>query len=490
MPIINHHSHNTHTPLLTWGLVSFAALSVFAFFQLLFPYTLRHKEQAMFFIADSQWLSSTFGSAFPRPFVSVLGDFLTQFFYYPYIGPLAVSLLVTLIAVVFCNALRQLRVPLWLAIIFSALVMVCECCRICGMEYPIASTIQLLLWSVALWCASSVASHFLFPKHNTFFVVFNSRHLTLVFVALLCLYIGGMSLLPEAKWWNTPKRHIERLLAIDSNAYYGNWTKVEDLSAPMLDYPIALYYNNLAKASQGRLPDDMMQQPMVGASRLFLPVDSHGNYVNFTAANEAWYAIGDMTTAEHATILGMIFSPRHLASRNMRRLAQIAMRRGDEKGAMKYLRLLSRNAVHGSWAKRQMQHDLQPSALGDTLSLTDEYAAPLRNLLNHDAGNAIARDYLLCYDLLTHNLQDFTADVNRYGCDPGHRLYEEAMLVVMQFEPLLRDTWHHLVSESAYRDFISFNAAFEASHGSAKALAPQFRNTYWYFLHFHDLKDK
>ena len=41
---------------------------------------------------------------------------------------------------------------------------------------------------------------------------------------------------------------------------------------------------------------------------LFLPVAPHSTYLTIYAANEVWFALGDMTMAEHAAILGMIFS--------------------------------------------------------------------------------------------------------------------------------------------------------------------------------------
>lgn len=467
-----------------WILAVVSAVCIFAFFELLFPYTLRHKEQTMIFIANSAWFDLHYQDLGLQKWIAIAGDFLMQFFYYPHIGPLTVSLLVTLVGVVVYRAARLFNAPIWIAALVSALAIGWECCRICGLEYPVSSTLQLLLWVMAIWCVARMLKSVCADRAREHGKSQIAKAALLGTIAICCIACGGVSLLPNAKWWNTPRHNIEELLAIDCNAYYGNWQEVETLAEPMMDYPIAHYYYNLAKAVQGRLADGLMDQPMTGTSRLFMPVNESGNYVNFTAAGEAWWAIGDMTTAEHATMLGMIFSPRHQASRNMKRLAQIAMRRNDEAGAQKYMRLLSQSMVHGGWTEKQSLNDYKPFTLSDTLSLTAEYPATLRNLLNNDKSNAVALDYLLCYDLLDHNLEGFTNDVQAYGCPLGHRLYEEAMLVVMQIRPEMRESWQKLVPETTYQDFMEFNRAFEATHGNAKAMYGKFRSTYWYYLQF------
>lgn len=463
-----------------------AAISVFAFFEVLFPYTLRHKEQTIFLLLDKTWIDMHYHEPGLQKWLAVAGDYIQQFFFYACVGAMLMSVLVTLIGIVLYKAIRQMKAARWIAMPIAATVMVWECCRICGEEYPIGSTLQLLLWAMALWAFVKSLKKWKNPESNHDKTRQMAESVTLLVMMVACLVVGGFSLLPKAKWWNIPRRNIERLYAIDSNAYYGDWKTVESLSATMLDYPIAQYYHNLAKACQGRLAERLMEQPMRGTSRLFLPVDQNGNHVQFTAANEVWWMVGDMTTAEHAAILGMIFSPRHAGSRNIRRLAQIAMRRGDQEGAMKYLRLLDKSPVHSRWAKKQMQTELSPYTLHDTLSLTGEHSATLRNLLDHNHKNTVARDYLLCYDLLSHNLQAFTDDALRYGCPNGQRLYEEAMLVVMQINPEMREKWQPMVAESTYRDFVRFNQTFEQSKGNGKMMYNEFHNTYWYYLQFHD----
>ena len=58
--------------------------------------------------------------------------------------------------------------------------------------------------------------------------------------------------------------------------------------------------------------------------------------------------------AEHAAILGMIFSPHHTGARAVKRLAEINLVNGDEAAAMKYLRLLQKTMCYRDWAERRI----------------------------------------------------------------------------------------------------------------------------------------
>lgn len=97
-------------------------------------------------------------------------------------------------------------------------------------------------------------------------------------------------------------------LALDSEMYFGRSEKVRKLLAEG-EYrsPFTAYYYNLLNAQQDRLPDRLMDGYQPASQGLFLPVAPHSTYLTIYAANEVWFALGDMTMAEHAAILGMIF---------------------------------------------------------------------------------------------------------------------------------------------------------------------------------------
>ncbi len=101
----------SHSSILGMTLTILAAVSVFAFFELLFPYTLRHKEQTMFLLLNDTWIDLHYRDLGLQKCIAVAGDWLMQLFYYPYIGALIVSVVLTTIGIVLYHAARRLHAP-------------------------------------------------------------------------------------------------------------------------------------------------------------------------------------------------------------------------------------------------------------------------------------------------------------------------------------------------------------------------------------------
>ena len=83
--------------------------------------------------------------------------------------------------------------------------------------------------------------------------------------------------------------------------------------------------------SRTGLPDPADGWLSTGFARAVSARGPHSTYLTIYAANEVWFALGDMTMAEHAAILGMIFSPHHTGARAVKRLAEINLVNGDER---------------------------------------------------------------------------------------------------------------------------------------------------------------
>lgn len=291
-------------------------------------------------------------------------------------------------------------------------------------------------------------------------------------------------------WWeplwlvmqSEPSAVSEQLLAVDCEAYHHNWAKVQQLTMQDNGSSYLAYYHNLAMAYQGSLADSLMHHYAPFERALFLPVDDKGSYQLFLAAGEAWWAVKDYTMAEHATMLGMIFSPRHTGTRALRRLAEINIAQGDSAAAAKYLRILKKCPQHRKWADAHMQslHGLQLHDAQDTLRLSLQYQKSLRNILDNDPNNFLAHEYLLCLDLLVKDLTGFRLDVEQYGYTSS-RLYEEAILILMINDEALREAWHNRVATTTYKDFTSFNNIMNQGN---RELLKSFRHTYWYYYQF------
>lgn len=134
-------------------------------------------------------------------------------------------------------------------------------------------------------------------------------------VGLTGKHIGGIVRLLAVWLWRLVVTMVQYArfragisLALDSEMYFGRSEKVRKLLVEG-EYrsPFTAYYYNLLNAQQNRLPDRLMDGYQPASQGLFLPVAPHSTYLTIYAANEVWFALGDMTMAEHAAILGMIF---------------------------------------------------------------------------------------------------------------------------------------------------------------------------------------
>ncbi len=456
------------------------AVSCLVFFQCFYPYHLQHREQTMLFLCNADYIAQQYPIG-QRGFLSrLIGDFLQQFFYYLGAGPAIVTVLLTLIGVAAYQSVRgffggsRSIIP---AYVVAIVLVLWEGSRECLPEYPLAATVQVLGWLLLCWLSTLPKT----PEGK------QALSVPCILAGGILFNIGGLE---NTKLYGKPDMTLEHQLALDVEASYGHWDKVEELTQENLPYNIDIYYHNLAKAMKNQLPQGLFERYQNGADGLFMPVNENGNFFLFSAAGEAWWALGDLTMAEHATMLGMIFSPRHTGTRNLRRLAEINLAKGDQPAAMKYLRLLQQTIAHRGWAKTRMEqtaptdYQTEMQSASDTLRLATQIQRSLRNLLDSHPNNLRATQYLLCLDLLYKDMISFADDIERYGFGSHERTYEEAMLVVMASRPEMRDKWHDFVSNATYNDFQEYNKLYEQSKGNPKIIKPKFGLTFWYYMHF------
>jgi len=479
--------YNVHNRITSIAVTLLGGTAMLLFFLLILPYHLRHREQTMLFLNNWDWICEQYLTQRHGGPVRLAGDWLQQWFYYIGAGPAIVTALLLILGYEVFRLLGYegfrflgYEVIKFLGYLLAIAVVLWEAGRECLPEYPVASTLQVIGWIALL-----------------LLVVRMRGWLRRGVVAVLALVVGCWALdyepLPNTRAWGKPNLALEHQFALDVEASFGNWRRVELLAQEGKgDYNVEIYYRNLAWAQRGVLADSLLAHTQNGTEGLLIPVNDQGNYFLFAAAGEAWWALDDLTMAEHATLLGLIFSPRHTGSRCLRRLAEINLKNGDTAAAEKYLRLLRQSPVHHQWAKRQginaktdathIGNEPTPSGNADTLRLQGENQLCLRGLLDANPNNLLARQYLLCYDLMALDLIGFAADVEHYGCPTGIRAYEEAMLVIMTNRPELRESWQPMVREATYRDFLVFNEAIEQSGGRLAPLASRFGHSYWYYL--------
>lgn len=289
---------------------------------------------------------------------------------------------------------------------------------------------------------------------------------------------------------------IENVLGLVLEAIDGNWEKVEEMTSGSRKSEIAAYYHNLAMAMKGCLADSLMYYYQPFERALFMPIGDESTQLKIAARSEAWYRLGEMTMAEHAAMLAQSFSPGHYGVPYLKRLAQVNLVTGQEEAARKYLRLLSDEPGCEKWVAdrmpgqqseevkehlRQMRY-LLPTQ--DVVHSQSQYRVVLRNLLASNPDNQIARQYLLCYDLLLKDLKNFVQDY-----DPSvdrSRLYDEAILIYLALrnEVTPQNLSYYRISREVFQDFNGYDQLSVLSQGAMAPMQKKYGNTYWFFYQY------
>lgn len=488
-----------HRLLKRGGPMLLLAAALFLFFFWRMPYHLFHKEQTQLFLCNGVFVADYFRH--PASLARLAGDYLTQYYYYIGAGPLILALAVGAWGLVVRALLRPwLHGWAWMAALAAV---AWEAGRQSALTYPLSGTLSLAgAGCVLLLCRRS------WRRGRASGRGLPGRCLLAAF-----LLAAGWWLFGCGEWkvlWYWPDARREYLLALDSETYFGNRVRLKRLlegeegDAQRADVS---YFRNLQLSADGCLPDRLLAFYQPFQYGLFLPVSPQSDYIHIYSANEAWFALGDMTMAEHAAMLGMIFSPRHTGTRAMRRLAEINLINGDEAAALKYLRLLRQTACHRQWAEQRWPGRQTPAVrrwleekrrllpAGDTLRSASDNPRSLRLLLEEGGAgrNPRAADYLLCHDLLVKDIESFVCDYRAYAARrPACRLYAEAWLVWLAARgKLVRgEELPVAIPAEVATEFRDYTRLYEQHRGDGRFLKERYGGTYWFYYHYATRKMK
>ena len=401
-----------------------AFLGSFCFFQFAYPYHLMRREQLNLFLYDGDYLAETYrGTGWLARFV---GDFLEQFFHLPVAGPLIVALLLTAIGWAAYRLCRRFM-GTWPSLAAGALLFAWSLLRETGNLYQTRYTLVVLGFLVLVLLALQCRKTWL------------QAVAAMAFLAAGVWALGSPYHPDYGKLWGTPKLDYERMIGLDVETARENWDKVLELSKVDLYMEEASYCYNLAQAMKGKLGDKMLDHSQNHQSTLLFPVSSDRAVFSNTLAGEAWFQLGDMTVAEQSAITSLQASPKRTGARFLVRLARVNLVTGEEAAARKYLDILSRTLFYGKWARSMMpgrQDEPTRQQLAEThaklmrndfIHQSEDPRTVLQALLEADPDNALAREYLMCYNLMCYDLDGF---IQEYAKDlPKARLYHEAVLI-------------------------------------------------------------
>ena len=442
-------------------------LAPFAFFQFAYPYHLMRREQMNLFLFDGDYIRQTYrGAGWLARFLS---DFLEQFFLSPVPASLLVALLLTGIGVVVYRICRHF-LGKWPSLAVATLFFVWSFLRETSNLYQTRYTLVVLGYLscvlLALQCRKGG---------------------TKALAGILLLAIGSWALASPfhkhyGKLWSVPKFDYERVIGLDVETSLENWDKVLQLSKVDLYMEEASYCYNLALAMKGRLGDDLFNHSQNHHYTLLSPASSDQTVLTNTMAGEAWFHLGDMTQAEQSTITSLQASPKHTGTRFLVRLARVNLISGEDVAAMKYLSLLSKTLFYGKWA-RSMMLGRQDEAVRkqieaararllrkDFVHQSERPRDILQGLLEADPANSLARNYLLCYDLMCYDLDRFMADYEQERINA--RIYHEAILIWLSQNNRL--TPEQVRSYGV--DLSTVDRMDRFGRNPAK-----YKNTYWYY---------
>ena len=460
--------HTKESPFRT-GLVAavLAFLGSWSFFLFAYPYHLMRREQQNLFLFDGVHIRETYrGMGFLGRFVS---DFLEQFFLVAVPASLIVALLLTGIGVVVFRICRHF-LGKWPSLGVATLFFIWSFLRETGNLYLTRYTVATLALLSLVLLALQFKNAWLKPMA------------AVLLVGCGIWAFGSPVHKVYGKAWSVPQFKYERVLGLDTEACREHWDKVLQLSKVDLYTEEASYCYNLALAMKGRLGDDLFDHSQNYHYSLLFPASSDQTVMTNAMAGEAWFQLGDMTVAEQSAITSLQASPKHTGARYLVRLARVNLISGEDGAAMKYLTILSKTLFYGKWA-RSMMPGRQDEAVRvqlsdaharlarkDIVHQLDRPREQLLGLLEADPTNAAARNYLLCYDLLTYDLdafmQDFTPDMIK------GRLYQEAVLLWLTLQG-------RLTPDEIARYGMDLSVSDRMNRFGLNPGA--FKNTYWYY---------
>lgn len=502
----------------------------FLFFCFAYPYHLLHREQMLLFTYTAEQFAGYFNH--PAPLSCLTGDFLTQFFHHPNVGAAIVALTMVLLGILtyfICRKWTNERI----ALAASILIFVWESMRFCQINYPLSGTLSLIGalslflladqlkgksdFSIGSICGI-ILCYCLFGYGIFIFTLLAlisnlSRKKNYIGVCLMMIFTLALPPIaankylimpsqaysfPATLWYGIPDFENERILGLNTEDYFENWDKINELAYKGVPANAISVCYNLANAMKNRLPEKLMDYYQPAALGLFMPVSEESTYLSTQLSGEVWFRLGDMTMAEHASMLSMIFSPQNKNARMVQRLAEINLVNGDHEAARKYLRILSKTLFYRQWAqerlpgkesaevKEWLRYKRSCLPQKDTLRLSStDVVKSLHLLLETNPANQMALDYLLCFDLLMKDLPAFLKDYEHYHPGVPNRLYAEALLIHLYQK---RATGNEIkakgINPAIVQEFNEYNHLHTKAQGNPSALETKFGRTYWFYYQF------
>ena len=456
--------------ILAYGAVFLWAVVCLVFFLFYYHYHFFYQEQNQLFLLSWDYVETYLPHV--GWLANLIGDFLTQFYYYLYAGPIILTGALLTLGDLTRRFLQQCHLKYW-SFLVAILLMTVFVVFSFRYDYHLSNIISAIGLMGACWLVT-----LLFRHVKNIFV----KSIVAVLIIGTTYWLFGI---PKMGKFSLPNFYLEKQFAVDNEYYFGNYESViEMVENDDNPTPEMLFFYNLVQAKRHNLPNVLLEY-IPNDLGTFYRIGPKSPMLTIKNMNELYWELGDMTFTERAAMMTNVFSHNNRNVRMMRRLAECNIVSGDSLAAEKYLRILDKTLVYGKWAENMRQHGkqiyqkkMQMVNQHDTITITDNAHFLMMQLLDANTDNTIALDYILCSNLLLKDITNFKRDYDRYCIDTGKPrlkpLYQEALCIWLAGTNAPQEEWEKYIKKAdVFQRFQQYNE----QRGST-----QFKGSYWYYF--------
>jgi len=264
------------------------------------------------------------------------------------------------------------------------------------------------------------------------------------------------------------------------------------------------FYTNLALVKQGELCSSLFNYPQsFGRRGLCFGWEAKDEILK--RGSDFFWAIGLVNEAHHWAFESMVVNG--FTRRNLKRLIQTELARGNNRVAQKYIRLLEKTLFDRNMARQYMAFIESPETIvkdreiGPRMNaiftgnfFTDglDMEKNLRSMIAINPENRPAFEYLMALLLLEKRVDEIALLLPEYLNLTGGelpQLVEESLLIykLLHREEALPDI---SISESTMQRFDKYFKVLQGSRNqneAARTLYPEFKNSFWFHMNFGNI---
>lgn len=483
---------------------AFLFLLLFVAYMTLYRHVIIYHEQHHLFRFSWEYIGEL---AHQKGWTAPVMAFMAQFGYYPWLGSLIWSALLTGVYCMTRSVLRRQAgwadtlqlsavLPIWtffttvdvdgslkplVIVVFSVLAV-----YVAGRLLPARKTVRELPWKWLPWAAPVIIG-----------VIFGGFYYRSF--QPITIDTGNGSMRTYSREEVKIQKINEKLMIKAAQAVRaGDWDEVIELSNKQAETGIKnhlmSYFRGMALYHRGELLDHLFDvPPSHGPRSLFFPWKAERNRAEFGGfIYEQLGALNSATHWEFEAMVGWGETAYHLIN-----LSRYLIESGKPQQARKFIVPLKQTLFYRGVAE-QLERDLaggHVEGLHNAFAGFDEAVAPIRfdnveniaadckYVLQHDPTNEMARQYMMVTFLLANNLGVFYDNLKEFY-PPGQplpRLYEEALCLVRLNhggEQLAADGYPVSPEvDAAFREFMA-----EKGKNQFANFSPEQRRSYWYYV--------